>query len=506
MTAFTNSRKPMTLQSTWDEETDVVVVGYGFAGATVAITAHDAGAKVLLLEKAPEEHRGGNSRVSGNLVFWPDDIEKAKTYFKALTGPYTDNISDDMIGVWATEMHANRAWLENLGLKPVALPAAAAIEFPEFDGSDCVQMLMNGDGPPGFERLWKGVIEPAVAARRIRISYETGAVSLVKDNGEIIGVIANRHGTRIAIKANRAVVLTCGGFENNPTMVHTYLAGLPRIYPSGTPYNTGDGIRMGLEVGADLWHMSNIAGPELSFKVPEIPVAGWINISHAKSYIYVAGDGTRFTAEGPPAMGADRHGKVKRHGAWIQQMTPIPMYIIFDENVRKAGPIGRPSADWGIGHGHRYNWSDDNLRELDKGWITKADSVRDLAGLINLPPDALEATVSHFNAFVAAGEDADFRRPAASIAALETPPYYAMELTPSFINTQGGPRRDKDAHVVDTDGNAIPRLYSAGELGSIYAFLYQGGGNVGECFAFGRIAGRNAAREEPLGTTATVAT
>jgi len=92
------------------------------------------------------------------------------------------------------------------------------------------------------------------------------------------------------------------------------------------------------------------------------------------------------------------------------------------------------------------------------------------------------------------------------LAPLRTPPYYALELTPSFINTQGGPRRDKDAHVVGIDGNAIPRLYSAGELGSIYAFLYQGGGNVGECFAFGRIAGRNAAREEPLGTTAIVAT
>ena len=72
-----------------------------------------------------------------------------------------------------------------------------------------------------------------------------------------------------------------------------------------------------------------------------------------------------------------------------------------------------------------------------------------------------------------------------------------MELTPSFINTQGGPRRDKDARVIGVDGAPIPRLYSAGELGSIYGFLYQGGGNVGECFAFGRIAGRNAARERP---------
>ena len=77
-----------------------------------------------------------------------------------------------------------------------------------------------------------------------------------------------------------------------------------------------------------------------------------------------------------------------------------------------------------------------------------------------------------------------------------SPPFYAMVLTPALVNTQGGPRRDKEARVIGSNGAPIGRLYSAGELGSIYPFLYQGGGNIGECLAFGRIAGRNAA---PLG-------
>ena len=81
------------------------------------------------------------------------------------------------------------------------------------------------------------------------------------------------------------------------------------------------------------------------------------------------------------------------------------------------------------------------------------------------------------------------------MAPLATPPFYAMELTPAFVNTQGGPRRNQNAEVIGVDGDPIQRLYSAGELGSIYSFLYQGGGNIGECFAFGRIAGRNAAHE-----------
>jgi predicted oxidoreductase len=83
------------------------------------------------------------------------------------------------------------------------------------------------------------------------------------------------------------------------------------------------------------------------------------------------------------------------------------------------------------------------------------------------------------------------------MAVLEAPPYYAMELTPSFVNTQGGPRRNKDAQVIGIDGRPIARLYSAGELGSIYSSNYNAGGNVGECFAFGRVAGRSAAREKP---------
>jgi succinate dehydrogenase/fumarate reductase flavoprotein subunit len=478
----------------WDDKADVIVVGFGFAGATAAITAHDAGANVLLLEKAPEKHKGGNSRVSANLVFWPDDIEKAKSYFKSMAGPYMDNVPEAMLQAWAVEMNANRAWLENLGMKTAEIPY---IEFPEFEGSDCVHVLMNGEGPVGGERLWR-VVEPAVSKRPIRVLYETPALSLVKRDGAIVGLIAERQGKRVAIKANRAVVLTCGGFENNPQMVRNYVNGLPNIFPVGTPYNTGDGIRMGIEAGADLWHMNNISGPILSFKAPEIPVAQWLNLPHGRSYIFVAGDGTRFTMEGDPCVTGDLHGKVKRNGAWTQQVLPAPIHMIFDEAYRKSGHIGKATADWDAVHGNNYGWSDDNLREVEKGWIKKADTVGSLAVLMNIPAARLEATVARFNISAVDGDDAEWGRAPATMAALDAPPFYAMELTPAFVNTQGGPRRNKDAQIVGVDGAPIGRLYSAGELGSIYPFLYQGGGNIGECFAFGRIAGRNAAKETPL--------
>ena len=477
----------------WHSEADVIVIGYGFAGGTAAITAQAAGAKVLLLEKAPEADKGGNSRVSANLVFWPDDVDKAATYFKALAGPYLDNISDAMVGVWAAEMHANKAWLEALGMTAFDLPY---IEFPEMPGSECVKVLMNGPGPMGGERLWK-VIEAAVVAHGIDVRYDTPAIRLIKHDGEIVGVIAEHAGQEVAIKATRAVVLTGGGFENNAAMVRNYIDGLPRIFPNGTPYNTGDGIRMGLEVGAELWHMNNISGPLLSFKTPEIAVAQWLNLPHGNSYMFVAGDGSRFTMEGDPCFTGDLHGKVKRHGEWGQQVLPVPIWMIFDETFRKCGHIGKATADWDVVHGNLYDWSDDNLREVAKGWIKTADSLAALATLIAVRPAALEATAARFNGFAATGKDLDWARTADRMAALVTAAYYAMEPTPAFVNTQGGPRRDEHARVMGANGASIGRLYSAGELGSIYSFLYQGGGNIGECFAFGRIAGRNAAAEVP---------
>lgn len=93
----------------------------------------------------------------------------------------------------------------------------------------------------------------------------------------------------------------------------------------------------------------------------------------------------------------------------------------------------------------------------------------------------------------------EFGREPNTLVPIDTPPYYECVQWPGGPNTQGGPKRNKDAQIVDPDDQPIPRLYSAGEMGSIYGFLYEGGGNTAECMAFGRIAGRNAAKEKPWG-------
>src|SRR5207302_10247849 len=121
---------------------------------------------------------------------------------------------------------------------------------------------------------WK-LFERLVKQRPISVLYQTPGRELIQHDitKEILGVRAWRGDKAIAVKARRAVVLTCGGFENKQDMIRNYLPGVPYCYTSGTPYNEGDGITMALSVGADLWHMNNYAGPSMALKVPEIPTS-----------------------------------------------------------------------------------------------------------------------------------------------------------------------------------------------------------------------------------------
>lgn len=129
-----------------------------------------------------------------------------------------------------------------------------------------------------------------------------------------------------------------------------------------------------------------------------------------------------------------------------------------------------------------------------KRW--KADTIAELATKIGLDSTVVEETVNRWNAHCASGKDAEFGRTRMLLPIIAAP-FYAIELSPTFLNTQGGPRRNEKGQILQPNGSPIPRLYSAGELGSIHSFLYQGAGNLGECMAFGRISGRNAAAESP---------
>ena len=480
------------LPEKWDKEADIVIVGFGGAGSAAAITANDLGAKVLMLEKAPEGEEGGNTRVAGQGYLQIYDVEKAITYLNALCGHYP--VPQVMVRAWAEEVKQNNPWITSIGGDPQEHQhQPVGIEFPELPGADCAHKFHNGD-LLGYSKTWE-FFEKSVKQRPIEILYETPGTELIQ-NGitkEIIGIKAVSHGRPIFIKARKGVILTCGGFENNQEMIRNYLPNLPYCYTSGTPHNEGDGIKMALQVGADLWHMNNYAGPSMALKVPDYKTTFSMTPLHFNheqpgGMIVVGPDAKRFTNE----KFKTRHGKIKANGQWTKLPTPCPMFMIFDHSVFNSGPLydTKPVSGWSRLI-ERYQWSHDNQAELKRGWIKSANSISELAISIELDPKELTQSIESWNSICKTGTDIEFQR-TKMLNPFGDGPYYAIELSPSMLNTQGGPRRNEHGQIVQPDNAPIPRLYSAGELGSIYSHLYQGTGNIGECFAFGRISARHA--------------
>jgi succinate dehydrogenase/fumarate reductase flavoprotein subunit len=474
----------------WDLEAEVVVLGLGAAGLMAAITAHDQGADVLILEKAPQEHAGGNTRVCGQGYWCPSDTKKAIDYQKALSDGFP--VPDDMAEAFHEHSIHVTEWLTKMGAEMSTIPTAG--EYPEFPGG--AGNVCWAKAGQGFQRLWLLLMDNAVQKRKIKIRYETPAVELVRDvkTGEVRGVLAENNGNKLYVKAKKAVALCTGGFESNLEMIRDYL-GMPYAYPKGSPYNTGDGIRMAMSIGADLWHMDNQAGPDFNFRIPGKDWAFGYNFSPpGNGWIWVAKDATRFTNEAY----FTKHGKIPFHGIYIHVPTPLPVHLVFDETMRKSGPLYPANyffCWWS--QIEKYQWSPDSSAEIEKGWIVKADTLKELAAKIGKNPEMLEKTVETWNKACAAKADSEFGRDPKKMAPIQTPPFYATEFVPAFTNTQGGPRRNSKAQVLDTNRKPIPRLYSAGELGAVYSWHYQGGGNILECIVFGRIAGLGVAAEKP---------
>ena len=131
-------------------------------------------------------------------------------------------------------------------------------------------------------------------------------------------------------------------------------------------------------------------------------------------------------------------------------------------------------------------------------WRLSASATEDPASVLDSTSrNPTESNAADMPGSAAAGNDSEYGRDPKRMAPIQTPPFYAVEFVPAFTNTQGGPRRNSSAQVLDTNGKPIPRFYSAGELGAVYSWGYQGGGNVLECIVFGSIAGEHAAAEKP---------
>lgn len=502
----------------WQGEFDVIVIGFGDAGASAAITAADAGAKVLLVDKAGEHAEGGNSRYCEQYICMWDNEEDGYDFIKAMSRGFNDS-TEEIMRYMAKGAYENKAWLESLGgnigqfQMMIGKPEEAAIKgfgkqrYEEMEASHWVakhedgtidiseyEIWPNGELNNGRQywaqlnypdenekKLWK-FLRSQVAQRsdNITVWFNAPAIALIQDPGTnvVAGATIDHNGKTVNVHARNGVILSCGSYEGSTEAFQTY-AHRADHFPIGSIYNTGDGITLGSSVGAKLWHMSAISGPWLNPKVPDVDRCYWLGgvfqrFTDKGNCITVGSDARRFMAE----SGSHKHGHIYLGGSWQPQIVPETMWAVFDATARE----GEKLCDM-----------------IDESLIIEAETLEELAQKTELDGTVLAKTVESYNGFCAQGRDDEFNRLPSSLAPIETPPFFAVRLHGACVNAQGGPKRNTDCQVLDVDEKPIPHLYSAGELGSFWAGTYIGGGNIAECLYSGRTAGTNAATEKSDG-------
>lgn len=428
---------------------DVIIVGFGGSGAVAAIEAHDAGASVIVIEKTNEG--GGSTRESAGSLRLIADVEKATSHFEALSMGGTPRAALQAFASGAAEIvdwitsHGGIVDMKASSKETTTFPnGTPTTGFPIFKDAEGVGGRVRVKVEPGSgighgAALWQ-VLERNVHERGIRVIYDTRAKQLLTNsNREVTGVVATTASGELTLKARRAVILTCGGFAWNPEMLRQFVGiQMPALSPPNR--NTGDGIKMAQEIGADLWHMSEVAA-SYGYKVPGFEAAYFAKLRTTRFFI-VDRKAKRFVNE----TGVEGHSGFIAQGMLDPcegEPQRLPSYIIFDEEARKDGPIVTTSKR---SYNQRFPWSQDNGDEVKKGWIKSANNIRDLATQLGLSPDQLEKTAAKYNNSCRADDD-DLGREAKRMGPVVTPPFYGIALADPRDEVKAG----EGGHSHDSD-------------------------------------------------------
>lgn len=542
----------------WDKEFDVVVAGSGGAGLTAAILAHDNGARVAVLERT--DRVGGTTAVSGGAVWIPmndhmsevevsDSREEALMYCKRLSaGTVPDQMIETFLDtasemvryleahtplrftVWTSpdyyaddpggrpcgralepEVFSKKElgeWADRLRPAPMLMLPLSLEEmlkkyrlfmglenFPADLVMDRIKDQVVGMGGALIGRLLKGCLD-----RGITILLGTRARELVRDDGRVAGVSAEKDGAEMRIRARGGIVLASGGFEWNQELVKKFIPG-PLEYPNSPPFNEGDALLMAMEVGADLanmtgawWEPSGIVpGEEYEGR----PLGRFIAAERTAPHtIMVNRFGERFVSEGLPY---NDMGRVFHHfDPTTYSFRNLPCWSIFDRQYRGRYPALTVMPG-----------------DPDPEWLARDGTLEGLAGKVGIDAAGLSATVERWNSFVREGSDPDFHRgertferaagdprlPNPNLGTIEEPPFYALPVYPGALGTNGGPRTNVKGQVLNVRGEVIPGLYGAGNAIASPTGIgyYSGGGTIAPAMTWGYICGINAAKEAKRG-------
>src|SRR6478752_2392812 len=540
------------------ESVDVVVVGAGGAGMTAALAAKSRGLETVLIEKS--SYFGGSTARSGGGVWIPgnyalkkagqdDPLENSKLYLDSIVGDVVPKIRRDTYVDRGSEvMDFIRAktpvrftWVPDYAdyhpEQPGGRPKGRTVEpipmdarflgdelehlHPPYTKAPANMIVTQADfrkislglrtirGPITMLKvtikrlvslmlrrrmyamgnaiaigLRKGLIDSGVP-----LHYETDLHDLVIEDGRVVGVRVSRDGVEQVVRARRGVVLGSGGFERNEELREKYLPQPTSAdWTTGSQFNTGGGLLAGVAAGAEADLMDD------AWWGPTIPLPGrpWFCLAERNlpGSIIVNSAGKRFMNEALPYVEAV-HEIYKGEATGVSH---VPAWMIVDQRYR-----------------NRYLFAGLSPRQpfpgrwFKNGVVKKAATIEALAAEIEVPAEALTATVARFNGFATSGVDEDFHRgesaydkyysdptvkPNPSLHSIDEGPFYAVKIVPGDLGTKGGLVTDERARVLRPDGTVIDGLYAAGNVSAaVMGHTYAGpGATIGPALTFGYLA------------------
>lgn len=459
---------------------DVIVVGAGGAGMAAAYEAKNAGASVLVIEHEPGVLQSNTALCGGVVMGCCSSVQKAanieddpaefRKYLSAVGAGYED---PDIMDVWAEESGQTVDWLISLG-----------VDFP-------VEKLYMSGNEPDYEHITKAVPRGCTTAQDsgapisqalyvhtsemgVEYLFQTTAQRLITDpDGRVTGVITDKG----IYRANKAVILCTAGFSRNQEWIRSFKPDLATGGSFGSSYQQGDGIKMGMGVGAKIGNMwitqADTIGTQLTEEMcPCMVIAIW-----KLPCIFVSQDGKRHMAE--DLYYEYQCGEIAaQEGGYV--------WSIWDQTITDMGSsvITVPACSAGC------------ETEIANGTIFRADTIEELAPQLGIDPAVLTETVNHYNEMMRKGIDEDFGR-STGMGEIIQAPFYAAKTVPATCDTAGGLIVNTNGQVQNVWGDIIPGLYAAGSTTSGWrGELYPGSGTaVSVAVTFGRRAGRSAAAE-----------